>query len=176
MEAPVISGYLVGDKQVVAGMKRLSPAISQALAETVDKLGVSLARRVVVGYLSGPRPGHLGRVTGRLASSIARGGSDTRSRFEQTGDVSTSYVGTNVPYGAAWERGFTKKVGAGARGGPRTLFRPSDIARYFAKHPPGQKAVPARVFLAPALQAMKPQIIAEIQKAVTAAAQGAMRR
>src|SRR5208282_5539853 len=100
---------------------RASPAVvNDRIAKAGDQLGVGLARIVTTQYLSGPRPTRLGRVTGRLVTSIPRGGSETRSRLETEGDRFTAYVGTNVPYGAAWEKGFDRKVGAGARGGPRT--------------------------------------------------------
>ncbi len=174
LELAVITGSIVGDKEVIARLKAMPDKVFDAVALTVYQLGVQLQRQVVTGYLSGPRPTHLGRVTGRLAASIT-GGGDTRSRFERNGLVATSYVGTNVSYGAAWENGFSKKVGAGARGGPRFLTSAAEIQTYFAKHPPGVKQVPARPFLTPALQQMKPMIIAEIQKTVLLAAQNAMK-
>jgi phage gpG-like protein len=172
----MISGYIIGDREVIARLQKMPQAVSDAVAKTVDELGISLQRKVVKDYLSGPRPTHLGRVTGRLASSIARGGGDSGSRFERSGDTSTSYVGTNVPYGKLWELGFTKKVGAGARGGPRTITSPTALARYFAQHPPGMKQVGARPFLSPALADMKATIIRELQIAVTQAAQDVMKR
>ena len=171
----MISGYIIGDKEVIARLNAMPSKVMDAVAQTVDMLGVSLQRKVVKSYLSGPRPTHLGRVTGRLASSIARGSGDSASSFERSGNVATSYVGTNVPYGKAWELGFQRKIGAGARGGPKSITSPSAIARYFAKHPPGIKQIGARPFLRPALAEMKPTIVAEIQKAVTKAAQQAMK-
>ena len=174
LELAVITGSIVGDKEVIARLKAMPDKVFDAVALTVYQLGVQLQRQVVTGYLCGPRPTHLGRVTGRLAASIT-GGGDTRSRFERNGLVATSYVGTNVSYGAAWENGFSKKVGAGARGGPRFLTSATQIQSYFTKHPPGVKQVPARPFLTPALAQMKPLIIAEIQKTVLLAAQNAMK-
>ena len=170
----MISGYIIGDKEVVARLKAMPDKVMDAVALKVYELGVGLQRIVVTGYLSGPRPARLGRVTGRLASSIT-GGGDTRSRFERNGDVATSYVGTNVSYGALWENGFTRKVGAGARGGPRFLTSAAQIQSYFSRHPPGVKNVPARPFLAPALAQFKPTIIYELQKVVLQAAQAAMK-
>lgn len=169
----MLSGYLVGDRALVARVQKVGPAVIEAMARTVDMLGISLQRRVVAGYLSGPRPIHLGRVTGRLASSIARGAPETSSRFERSGDVATSYVGTNVPYGKTWET-----TGLAAR-----IIRPvrAKALRFeiggevFFRKSVQQKAKAPRPFLAPALEDMRPQIVAEIQKAVTAAAQEALR-
>jgi len=170
----MITGYIVGDRELIAKLQAAPHAMLDRVAQTVDQLGVGLARIVTQQYLSGPRPARLGRVTGRLVTSIPRGGSDTRSRMEKEGSRFTAYVGTNVPYGIAWEQGFARKVGAGARGGPRTL-QGQALATYFARHPPGIKQIPARAFLAPALDQYKPTVIAELQKAVSEGVQAALK-
>jgi hypothetical protein len=81
----------------------------------------------------------------------------------------TGIVGTNVDYGAAWEYGFDLRVGAGARGGPRTLLGAARDA-YFAKHPPGVRHVAERSFLRSALREFMPEFRAEMQEAVRRAA------
>ena len=166
----MISGYILGDRALLARLDRFPAAAKARVDTTVMALGMELERRVKVGYLRGPRPQNLGVVTGRLLSSITRGGGDSRTRFESTPEKSVYYVGTNVPYGAMWEHGFERKIGAGARGGPRTLAGPA-LARYFAKHPPGVKEMQPRQFLAPALRDLTPMINDRLGAALKSAAQ-----
>lgn len=66
-------------------------------------------------------------------------------------------------YAAAWEFGFNRKVGAGANGGPRTLFGKAR-ERYFLKHPPGTKDFAARPFVHPAFKGMTVEIISGIKR------------
>ena len=167
----MISGSIVGDKEVIARLKAMPDKVFDAVALTVYQLGVQLQKRVVTGYLSGPRPYHLGRVTGRLASSIT-GGMDSRSRFECNGNVATSYVGTNVKYGIYWEIGIRAHHVFPVN--KKALHFFYNGGEYFRKsvYIPSQ---PARSFLKPALADMKPLIIAEIQKTVLLAAQNAMK-
>ena len=82
-----------------------------------------------------------------------------------TDTAAIAYVGTNVSYGAFWEHGFTRKIGAGARGGPRTLSG-NALATYIARHPPGTRQYAARPFLAPALASMKAKIVADLGAAL----------
>ncbi len=161
----MISGYLVGDRQLVAKMQAAPPKIKRDLDDEVRKLGFALQLRVQRDYLRGPRPERLGVVTGRLLRSITQGGADSRSRFESTATSAIAYVGTNVDYGAGWEYGFTKKVGAGARGGPRTLSGRS-LETYIRKHPPGTKNVAARPYLAPALSDFKAEATRRLEDAL----------
>lgn len=167
----MISGYILGDRALLARLDAFPAAAKARVDLTVQALGLELERRVKTNYLRGPRPAKLGVVTGRLLSSITRGGVDSRTRFESTPDKSVYYVGTNVQYGAMWEYGFERKVGAGARGGPRTIKSGPALARYFAKHPPGTKEVGARPFLHPALDDLKPMITEKLGLALKSAAQ-----
>lgn len=156
----MISGYIIGDKALVARLVNAPERVKRELDPTVQRLGFALEARVVQTKLSGQV---LKRRTGRLASSITTGSPETRSRFVSTPLTAYAYVGTNVSYGKAWELGFTRRVGAGARGGPKLTGK--SLQTYFAKHPPGTKAYPARPFLAPSLQEMRPQIVAELTAA-----------
>lgn len=162
----MITGYIIGQRELTAKFQAAGPKIKAAIDAEVQKLGFALQLRVQRDWLRGPRPSKLGVVTGRLLRSITQGsGADTRSRFVSTPTSATAIVGTNVTYGAAWELGFSRKVGAGARGGPRTLTgRARDT--YIAKHPPGVKQVAARPFLAPALDGFKAEATARIEKAL----------
>lgn len=157
----MITGYIVGDRELIARMQGVPAAMKAEVDKTVTKLGFELQARVQTAYLTGQV---LHVRTGRLRSSISPGG-DSRSRTVITDTAATAYVGTNVSYGAFWEHGFTRKIGAGARGGPRTLSG-NALATYIARHPPGTRQYAARPFLAPALASMKAKIVADLGAAL----------
>jgi phage gpG-like protein len=170
----MITATLVGDRQLVERIGAMPEAIRAELIPTVQRLGFAVEAQSKGAYLRGPRPTRLGVKTGRLSSSISAGGPGSRSRLETTSRAIYYYVGTNVSYGALWEHGFSRRVGAGARGGPRTLTGGAR-ARYFAQHPPGVKQMAARPFLAPALQDLKPRILDELHAAMLRGMQKALR-
>jgi phage gpG-like protein len=151
----MISGYLIGDKALIAKFSALPGAIKTELDNTIRRLTEQVKATSQAHYLRGPRPTKLGVKTGRLITSIA-------TRYEFTPSSSYGYVGTNVGYGISWERGFTRRVGAGARGGHFWGWSQGTLATYFAKHPPGLKQIGARPFLAPALADNRQYIIDEI--------------
>jgi phage gpG-like protein len=173
----MITGEFRGVGALIHRFDTFPDDVKRNVDRTVRALGFELEAKVKTSYLRGPRPQRLGVKTGRLLSSITQGGSDSRSRFESTPEKSLYYVGTNVSYGALWEHGFNRKVGAGARGGPRNLPGPL-MARYIAKHPPGERQVAARPFLSPALEDMRRHIIERITESanVTAAQVFTLRR
>lgn len=169
----MISGYLIGDRKLITQMDGMSAKVQREIFATVDKLGRELILRVVYHKLSGQV---LKRRTGRLAASIARNAPETRSRFEETAVSATSYVGTNVSYGKTWEYGahvpaydiFPKN-----RQALRFMMNGKEI---FAKHVHmPARDIKARPFLAPALQEMKPFIIAELQAVLLKATQDALK-
>jgi phage gpG-like protein len=166
----MITGTILGDRELIARLNAMPARAKAKIDATVTALGFELERRVKTNYLRGPRPQRLGVKTGRLLASITRGGSESRTRFESTPDKAIYYVGTNVEYGAPWEYGFKMRVGAGARGGPRTITGKA-LATYFAKHPPGVKSVGARPFLHPALNDMKALITERLGMALRETAQ-----
>jgi phage gpG-like protein len=170
----MISGYIVGDKALIARLSGAGGVVKAEIDATVAKLGFQLQRKVQMNYLTGPRPMHLGVVHDRLRSSIAQGSAETRSRFESTDTTAFAYVGTNVSYGALWEHGFNRKVGAGARGGPRTLSGKA-LESYIRRHPPGVRPVAARPFLEPALLEMRAQIQTELGAALKRGMEKALR-
>jgi phage gpG-like protein len=166
----MISGYIVGDRALVARIAGAGAIVKAEIDVTVQKLGYALQARVQTQKLTG----QVLRVrTGRLRSSIAQNSADTRSRFESTDTTAIAYVGTNVSYGAAWEHGFSRKVGAGARGGPRTISGKA-LDSYIRRHPPGVRQVPARPFLAPSLFEMRAQIQTELGAALKRGMQKAL--
>ena len=165
----MITGYLIGDRQLIARLQKAGPEIADRVAATVDGLGVTLARHVVQDFLSGQV---LKRRTGLLASSITRGGPQTRSRFERSGTSSISYVGTNVKYGTAWEYGIAAHDIYPVTAKALHFFIAGQ--EIFAKHVHMPAQAP-RAFLKPALEAFKPTAIAAIQKAAREAVQGALK-
>jgi phage gpG-like protein len=170
----MISGYLIGDKALIAKMNAMPATVKGAIDATVMKLGFALQAKVQADYLRGPRPDRLGVKTGRLLGSITQGDADSRSRFESTPTTSLAYVGTNVSYGQFWEYGFSRRVGAGSRGGKFLHMGPKALESYFAKHPPGDKAYPARPFLAPALSDMRDLITQQLSESLLNAAKQAL--
>jgi phage gpG-like protein len=172
----MISATIVGDRQLVQRLKLAPGVVRQEVVKTVKKLGFELQAHVQKDYLTGPRPAKLGVVTNRLRASITPNGGDSRSRFVDTGGDISYYVGTNVSYGALWEYGFRMKVGAGARGGPKSMTHVTELEMYFAKHPAGVKQMAARPFLKPALDDMRQKIIDELQQALTRGMQKAMKQ
>jgi phage gpG-like protein len=156
-----LTARVTGAEAVVAQLGRAGVNFSQRVPMTVRALGIELQRRVREAYLVGPRPEKLGRKTGRLSRSI----NEKASQPDQWTYKST--VGTNVSYASIWELGFDRKVGAGARGGPRTILNERARAKYFQKHPAGMKHYNARPFLVPALADMKDDIRARLVAAIT---------
>lgn len=155
-----VTGQVLGTASVVGHMKSAAMGFSKRVPMTVRALGIELQRRVREVYLLGPRPDKLARKTGRLSRSINEKFSEPETHTYQ------STVGTNVGYGAAWEKGFDAKVGAYSRGGKPSA---SDRARawYEARHPAGTKHYDARPFLIPALNDMRADIRARLVAAMS---------
>ena len=171
----MITATLIGADRLIAKIDAMPASIKASLDATVQRIGFDLQRKVQESYLRGPRPGHLGVVTGRLLNSITQGSADSRSRFESTSVSAFAFVGSNVEYAAGWEHGFTRKVGAGARGGMFWGMGPTALATYFAKHPAGVKDVAARPFLAPALEEMRGVIVEQLQQSLQRTAAEALK-
>ena len=153
----MISAWLEGDQETIARFTLFSGNLREQLQKTVKKLTMDLTKHVKQDKLSGQvlnrRPNG-----GRLSRSIT-------PSFEMSADSAVGIVGTNVDYGRYWELGFDRKVGAGARGGPRQMLEKAKAA-YFAKYPPGMKHYGPRSFLGSALDDMRPKIKADIEQAV----------
>lgn len=76
------------------GFAALRKALFSRVPKMLDDIGKEVVGTVREKYLSGPRPEHLGRVSGNLASL-------TVYRVEGN-EVS---IGNNLPYGRIWEEG-----------------------------------------------------------------------
>lgn len=159
----MITGTIVGDKELIAKLDALPGALKRDVDATVQRLGYALQAKVQNDYLRGPRPTHLGVLTGRLLRSITQGAADSRSRFESTNTTAFAFVGTNVEYAARWEYGGMQKAYTIVPKNAKVLHFMVGGASVFATkvNMPARKLEP-RPFLAPALAAMKPQILAEL--------------
>lgn len=150
---------LEGLKQTLGFMDGLKQGVRGKIQKEMNRQAIALQRRVVEFYLQGPRPMHLSVKTGNLQRHIP---------FRVTEPTEGSFVGkvgTAVKYGVMWELGFDRKIGAGARGGPKTLKGAEAIASYFEKHPPGIRYL-RRPFLNPALQDQTPLIKEGLKRAL----------
>ena len=96
----MISGVLVGDRELLARLTALPAKAKARVDQTVQALGYELQARVQRDFLTGQV---LKVRTGRLRTSITQGNPDSRSRFESTPIKAVAYVGTNVSYGRTWE-------------------------------------------------------------------------
>lgn len=124
------------DKLTFAFGGGIAARVRAELRRTVDKLAVELQTEVKQNWLTGPRPLRLGVDTGTLRRSV------NIKRVDTPMEVS-SKVGTNVFYGAAWERGNVKDW----RG----------------------KVQPARPFMEPAYQKLRAHIETTLKASVMAA-------
>lgn len=164
----MITGTIIGTRELIARMTELPKAAKVEIDATVLKLGYELERRVKVDYLSGQV---LKVRTGRLRSSIGHGNEGSVSHQETTATTSIYYVGTNVGYGVAWERGIAARDIVPVRAkalrfeiGGEVLFRKH-------VHIPAQ---PARPFLEPALMSMRSLIMTQLQAALNRGMQKAL--
>ena len=154
----MITSWLEGDRQIEARFERIEPSLREHLREVVGNLGYKLETIVKRDYLTGQV---LAVRSGLLRKRIT-------SKLTSTDTTVEASVGPNMEvarYAAAWEFGFDRKVGAGARGGPRTLIGKAK-ERYMLKHPAGVKHYAARPYMHPAFESMRAEIIEKITQAV----------
>ena len=161
----MITGQLIGNDEFIRRIDALPSFIHGRLLDTITRLTIQLQANVKQDKLS---DNVLMVRTGRLRRSIT-------NDIQDTGYSIIGIVGTNVSYGKFWEEGFSRKVGAGARGGPRTL-QGAAIARYISKHPSGIKNYGPRSFLKSALADMQQKIVADIEKALIQGAKDGIKK
>ncbi len=161
----MMSGVLIGDKQLVAKLKAMPDHMRADIDRTTQRLGFALEAIIKSQYLSGQV---FKRRTGKLASSITQGAPESRSRFVGTASESTYYVGTNVSYAKPLFYGhgayIIKPITAKA-----LHFKIGGID-VFAKSV-NMPAKPGKNVLAMGLQQMKPRILMEYQATLTRSAQ-----
>lgn len=96
MSGEIITTRIVGSEAVQAKFLSAGPAARERVRKEVESLGLEALRRVKQNKLTGQV---LKVQTGRLRRSI-------NEKTTVEGDSIVSSVGTNVGYGAAWEKGF----------------------------------------------------------------------
>lgn len=143
----------VRDEALQAKFAGAADALRRALVSKVTRLSFDVQTAVKRDKLSGQV---LHVRLDILRTSINR-------KVDERPDGVFAKVGTPIGYGIGWENGWTRKLGAGARGGPKSL---TGIARerYFMQHPPGSRQE-QRPFLRPTLQEFTPRIVSELRAA-----------
>ncbi len=151
-----VTVQIFGGDNVLKKIMEMRSASKDAIEKAVMREAINLIRYIKEQKLNG---GVLNVRTGRLRRSIT-------AQFEGQGTGTfTAKVGTNVKYGRYWELGFSRKVGAGARGGARTL-KGSALEKYMAKHPAGTKNYAARPFIKSSFEENLPRIKENLAKVV----------
>lgn len=139
---------------VITKLNNMPQRLRTAMTDAINGLTLDMQRSVVLNKLDGQVLKHQ---SGTLARSITQEPATARD-----GGI-FGQVYTTLDYGIAWEEGFTRKVGAGARGGPRTL-QGKALDRYFQRNPPGTRDY-KRPYLKPTLEEFTPRIIEDIRSA-----------
>lgn len=155
----MIKGVIIGDKEVMARFDNFAGKLRDELKTGIGRAALAVQRNVVDVKLAGAA---LNVRTGRLWRSI-------NVKTTETGNSITASIGTNVSYGAAWEFGFRRKIGAGARGWLASSVSNARATYYIARHPPGTKSYAERSFLRSALADMEDTIRSEFEQAVARA-------
>ena len=93
---------VVGIEAVSAAIAVESARIQRRIRKVIRSATIEVQQNAVTTYLEGPRPKHLERKSGHLAASI-------NQRVEEVGPEIVGRVGTNLPYGRFWEKGFSGK-------------------------------------------------------------------
>lgn len=142
-----ISAQVLGAEKVAA---RFSNDAAQAIPRVqaaVQRLGLEVLRRAKE------------KVSGEVLNvRTGRGRRSLNEETEVSGNTVTSTTGTNVDYMAMWERGFSRPVGPGSRGG-----------KVLAAHKRGAisiKTFAPRSFLVSTLEELRPRIAEQLAKAV----------
>ena len=140
---------------IIAKLRAMPAVMREKMRNAIDRITLDMQRSVTSDKLQGQVLHHR---KGILINSIQIEPAKMR------GDGMYGQVYTKQDYGIAWEEGFMRKIGAGARGGPRTL-QGKALAKYFERHPPGVKEYAARPFLKPVLHEFEERITTDIRRA-----------
>jgi len=146
------TSYIKGDDRVMLMISGIPAMLRPKIAAVVTKFAIDVTantKRNLTDDVLKVR-------TGDLRLPITQ-------KVTDDGGGINGVVGTKVKYGRFWEEGFDRKIGAGARGGPRIL-KGKSLETYIAKHPPGTKHYDARPFLKPALYATTPSLAERLAK------------
>lgn len=154
----MIDGYIIGDKEVARRFRALPDGIRSSITDSIGRLVLRLQRKVMQDKLSGQA---LKVRTGTLRRSIDQ-------RLVTDSDSVSGIVSTNVKYGKAHEYGSNKTVTVREhlrlvkKAWGKELKHP--VWATVKAHSMKQN-LPERSFLRSALADMKPEIIADLNKA-----------
>lgn len=148
----MIVATVTGAAEVERSLSVLAEDARVRVRETVQGLGLEVLRLVKEDFLTG-RALHVR--SGRLRRSV------NERTTESAGEIASS-VGTNVAYARVWELGFSGTESVRAH--TRRIGKTGIVAQVRAFQ--REVNVAARPFLAPALEEMRPRVVAELRKAV----------
>ncbi|AEV24619.1 Bacteriophage protein of unknown function (DUF646) [Azospira oryzae PS] len=154
----MIDGYVVGDKEVARRFRALPDGVRSRVTDSIGRLILRLQRKVMQDKLTGQV---LKVRTGTLRRSIDQ-------RLVTDSDSVSGIVSTNVKYGKAHEYGSNKTVTVREhlrlvkKAWGKELKHP--VWATVKAHSMKQN-LPERSFLRSALADMKPEIIADLNKA-----------
>jgi len=157
----VITGYLVGDQQVIERLRTLPGAVNSGFLRAITRLGIELQREVQQDKLSGQV---LRSRTGSLRSSIDLS-------VDRGGNSITATVFSDSSYAGAQEYGFAGAVSvrASLRRIREAFGRPIAEKTINVRSYDRRMDLPERSFLRSALDDMEPTIRGEVQAALTEA-------
>ena len=157
----MITGYLVGDQQVIQRLNVLPDAANSCLLRAITRLGIEVQREVQQGKLSGQV---LRSRTGSLRSSI-------KLRIDRSGGTITADVFSDSRYAGVQEFGFagTVSVRASLRCIREAFGRPIVERTINVRAYDRRMDLPERSFLRSALEDMGPAIREEVQAALSEA-------
>ena len=157
----MITGYLVGDQQVLERLRTLPDAVHSSLLRALTRLGIELQREVQQDKLSGQV---LKSRSGSLRSSIDL-------TVDQSGGAITASVSSGSQYAGAQEYGFagTVSVRTSLRRITKAFGRPIAETTINVRAYDRRMDLPERSFLRSALEDMGPAVREEVQAALTEA-------
>ena len=161
-----MNDYIVGDREVIARLRRLPDSMRSAAKHSIARLVLRLQRHVQQNKLTGQV---LKVRTGTLRRSIAQ------TVAEEPGGI-VGIVSTNVKYARKWEFGFSgnEPVKAHLRmvkqAWGRTIANPRKVAVQAHSR---LVDFPERSFLRSALKDMQPEIKRDLEQAMAHAAKAA---
>ena len=158
----MITAVLVGDRDLIARLNAMQPALQANLGRAMTRLWLAMIRKVQAEKLSGQV---LKVRTGSLRSSIS--GGQGVSRIEQSASSITAIVGTNIKYAGIHEFGGTQPARTIVPVKARALaFDWKGQQRFYRRVQRPAVKYPERSFLRSSLRDMEPQIRAELEAAV----------
>ena len=144
----MIAAQVLGAERVQAKFELAAAQAVPRVKATVQRLGLEVLRLAKLKVSDDV-----------LHVRTGRGRRSLNESTEVSGTTVTSTTGTNVNYMAAWERGFSRPVGPGSRGG-----------KLLAKYGHGGASVKRfapRSFLVSSLEEMRPRIAQQLAQAMT---------